>query len=183
MRLVFHLQPKFEDASLEERHLSEREVRSLSVLRTVVTVYLFIALLWLAMPRAGMALSAWLFYRVNTFCSALSLLYFLVGYYRRWVSFKKYDWHIFVLGCHFLAFQSFDRCCVEGLLGLPTSPAVHDEAYQLLVCMTFWAGFLAYAEVDLRLHLAMIHFNLAVWVGLRMAFDTNMPLGLLIKLT
>ncbi|CAE8603827.1 unnamed protein product [Polarella glacialis] len=145
--------------------------------------YCFLQVLWILLPRGSMDLTVWLFYRLNSAASALGFVFIVVALDRKWINCKFYDLCIFVVGCHFLAINSFTRSNAEHLFGVESKQPVGDEAYQLLVCMTLWAGFLAHAEIDMRYFFALIHWNMFVWLALGVIYGTALPFEFFVKLT
>jgi len=175
--------PRFEDESLELRHVAERRARVLPMLKICSFLYFFIGAFWWVLPRGGMTFEVWLFFRLNSAVSTVGCAISTLLLLKTRQAWRYYDSLVFFWGCHFLIYQAFTCETTEILLGLEVTTPEHDEGIQILSCICWITGYLSYAEVNLILFLSLVHVGPLVWVLSGVVFGISTAPGLFMKLS
>lgn len=124
------------------------------------------------------------FYRVNNVANSLSFVTLLLAHRFNWCRFEHFDLQLSAISAHCLIFQCLTRSHTEQLLGLNIGPPAYDEAYQIIMCLMWWAAVMPQAEIDVRYQLVLGHVNIIAWMGFGLRFGTpSATMGMFIKLS
>eukprot|EP00930_Biecheleria_cincta_P014426 TRINITY_DN12409_c0_g1_i1.p1 TRINITY_DN12409_c0_g1~~TRINITY_DN12409_c0_g1_i1.p1 ORF type:complete len:609 (+),score=90.90 TRINITY_DN12409_c0_g1_i1:142-1968(+) len=175
---------RFDNPDLELRQLQDKKSRIMPLTIGTCVFYCFIVIIQWIIPSDAVPTWVWLFYRTNNAASALWFVIFTAGHYFDWLDFASFDLQASLIGVHWLAYQSLTVNHMEKLLGGQPSRPAHDEAYQLIICFSFWSAVVCRTELRLWHQLALLHIHIIIWVGLGVHFGTpEETKGLWLKMT